>query len=112
MDFDLPAMSISPHLLKQRSSDYLSSLIVSNIRLCSNFLHTQVNSTANKGWPSKGLIAQWIRARVSEARSRGFNSLFAQSNSLKIKLFFYFTKWNLTGNLWDRPMCNRVQYHI
>jgi hypothetical protein len=37
---------------------------------------------------SKGLIAQWIRARVSEARSRGFNSLFAQSKSLKIKLFF------------------------
>ena len=26
----------------------------------------------------KGLVAQWSRARVSEARSRGFNSLFAQ----------------------------------
>ena len=26
----------------------------------------------------KGFVAQWSRARVSEARSRGFNSLLAQ----------------------------------
>ncbi len=36
----------------------------------------------------RGLIAQWIRARVSEARSRGFNSLFAQYIWLKTNLSF------------------------
>ena len=85
MDFDLTAMSIL--LLKQRSSDYLSDLIVSNI-----FTYPSLDGHLRllRRWPTKGLIAQWIRARVSEARSRGFNSLFAQSNSLKNKIFFYF----------------------
>ena len=31
----------------------------------------------------EGLVAQWSRARVSEARCRGFNSLLAQKYKQK-----------------------------